>query len=66
MRDMNISVTCAHCGEELDTNEASRDEIVEGMLDAELEFHIGEHSCFSAGPSEAPAKLRIVNTDKKR
>lgn len=48
-RDMNISVTCAHCGEILDTNEAVREDIgPSGELDlSDLEFHVGtSHKCF--------------------
>lgn len=48
-RDMNINVSCAHCGELLDTNEANRDDIdPSGELDmTELSFHVGTtHECF--------------------
>ena len=50
MRDININVVCAHCGELLDTNEASRDDIDDsGVLGiSDLEFHVGTlHECFN-------------------
>jgi hypothetical protein len=48
MRDMNINVSCAHCGEILDTNEASRNDIDDsGELTSGLELHVGtQHECF--------------------
>ena len=49
MRDLNINVSCAHCGEFLDTNEASRNDIDDGgELDISLlSFHVGtQHECF--------------------
>jgi len=51
MRDININVSCAHCGELLDTNEATRDDIDGGgVLDiSDLEFHVGtQHECFES------------------
>jgi hypothetical protein len=52
MRDININVSCAHCGELLDTNEATRHDIDDhGQLDLSLmEFHVGRfHECFEKG-----------------
>jgi hypothetical protein len=48
MRDLNINISCAHCGEVLDTNEASRNDITEsGELDLNVELHPGySHECF--------------------
>lgn len=55
-RDINIDVSCAHCGEILDTNELTRDDISStGQLDiSELEFHVGtQHECFKGKEGES-------------
>jgi hypothetical protein len=49
MRDININASCAHCGELLDTNEATRNDIdAGGELDlSEVSLHVGtNHECF--------------------
>lgn len=46
-RDININAVCAHCGELLDTNEASRDDVVGGTLDLQgIDLYVGDHACF--------------------
>lgn len=63
MRDMNINVSCAHCGELLDTNEASRQDIDDGgQLDISLlEFHVGTmHECFAKGARNGVEELDVL------
>jgi hypothetical protein len=48
MRVVNFYASCAICGEQLDTNEASLTEVMdnEGIMQPEL--HVGtDHSCWS-------------------
>ena len=56
-RDININAVCAHCGEMLDTNELTREDIdaITGELDLSEIFLLAgtEHECFvtAAEPS---------------
>lgn len=68
-RDMNITLTCVHCGEVLDTNDAQASDIEPGgTLTEGLELHPGTlHFCSECGAcvarghhdrcSEAPAEF---------
>lgn len=46
-RDINITATCAHCGEILDTNEADYlEDVVDGDLDGTVLIVGTDHECF--------------------
>ena len=47
-RDINITASCAHCGEVLDTNEVSMDSVIHGEIDLnDAPLIVGtQHECF--------------------
>ena len=52
-RDINITASCAHCGEVLDTNEAAWPDIMPDGIIEDTELHCGhDHECFQRVCSE--------------